>query len=293
MDAQTGQFKKLNAPLKTSDRKGFPITRLTISKDGKYFAVCDTNRSFVSLRKIICQSILLSKSLKNGNLLERCFLTRLRSLILLSVMILMTRANWCRDFSRLVRIEDSSSMMSTALIFSVWMLSVNSKLSKKLSHQLASGTQRRTRRKVYFWPPIVSTKWRFGTQVPKVQERRVLVQLTVIESRRWKSSMFKDKKSPTLFTPLLKRSLVWSKCLLMEIQTRPWVSLLILEKSPTSVPQLTEDTSSHAEETIFQLKCGLLISTQSNKLSQWVVKKSNHSSIWLKEEETATFIKTW
>ena len=26
MDSQTGQFKKLNTPLKTSDRKGYPIT---------------------------------------------------------------------------------------------------------------------------------------------------------------------------------------------------------------------------------------------------------------------------
>ena len=51
MDAQTGQFKKLNAPLKTSDRKGYPITRLTISKDGKYFAVCDTNRSVCLFKK--------------------------------------------------------------------------------------------------------------------------------------------------------------------------------------------------------------------------------------------------
>uniref|UniRef100_A0A7S3CT12 Cilia- and flagella-associated protein 251 n=1 Tax=Strombidium rassoulzadegani TaxID=1082188 RepID=A0A7S3CT12_9SPIT len=50
MDAQTGQYIKLNTPLKTSERKGYPITQLIVSSDGKYFAVCDTNRC-VSLFK--------------------------------------------------------------------------------------------------------------------------------------------------------------------------------------------------------------------------------------------------
>lgn len=50
MDAHTGTFIKLNSPLKTSERKGYPITQLIVSQDGKYFAVCDTNRC-VSLFK--------------------------------------------------------------------------------------------------------------------------------------------------------------------------------------------------------------------------------------------------
>lgn len=50
MDSRTGTFIKLNSALKTSDRKGSPITQLIVSNDGKYFACCDTNRS-VSLFK--------------------------------------------------------------------------------------------------------------------------------------------------------------------------------------------------------------------------------------------------
>ena len=53
MDAATGQFKTLPSPLKTNDRndrKGFPITQLEITHDGKYFACSDTNKT-ISLFK--------------------------------------------------------------------------------------------------------------------------------------------------------------------------------------------------------------------------------------------------
>lgn len=50
MDARTGSFIKLTSPLKTSERKGVPITQLIVSHDGKYFATCDTERC-VSLFK--------------------------------------------------------------------------------------------------------------------------------------------------------------------------------------------------------------------------------------------------
>ena len=51
MDSQTGHFKKLNTPLKTSDRKGYPIKQLIVSHDGKYFAVSDNNRSVCLFKK--------------------------------------------------------------------------------------------------------------------------------------------------------------------------------------------------------------------------------------------------
>lgn len=51
MDSQTGQFKKLNIPLKTSDKKGYPITQLIVSSDGKYFAVSDTNKCVCIFKK--------------------------------------------------------------------------------------------------------------------------------------------------------------------------------------------------------------------------------------------------
>lgn len=53
MDAQTGAFKKLTSPLKTSDRtdrRGHPITHLRITSDGQFFACADTNKA-VSLFK--------------------------------------------------------------------------------------------------------------------------------------------------------------------------------------------------------------------------------------------------
>jgi len=51
MDSQTGQFKKLNTPLKTTDRPTrYAITQMVVSSDGKYFAVCDLNAA-VSLFK--------------------------------------------------------------------------------------------------------------------------------------------------------------------------------------------------------------------------------------------------
>lgn len=216
--------KNLTLPLKHLIERASLLQDLPFQKTVNISQYATPIALFVSLRKIICQLIQLNKSQKNGNSLERCFLTRLRSLILLSVMISMTRVNFSRDFSLLVRIEGSLSMMSMAPTFLVWMLSVNSKLSKKLSHQLVSGIQRKTQRKVSFWLPTVSTKWKFGTQALRVQERPALVQPTVIESPRWKNLTYKVKKSPILFTLLLKRLLVWSKCLSMEIPTRPWVS---------------------------------------------------------------------
>ena len=55
MESQTGLFKKLNAPLRTSDRKGYPITQLIVSHDGQYFAVCDTNRCVSLFKKFHLQ----------------------------------------------------------------------------------------------------------------------------------------------------------------------------------------------------------------------------------------------
>lgn len=54
MDAQTGAFKKLTSPLKTSDRtdrRGYPITQLRITNDGKFFACCDTNKAISLFKK--------------------------------------------------------------------------------------------------------------------------------------------------------------------------------------------------------------------------------------------------
>lgn len=51
MDSQTGHWKKLNSPLKTSDRKGYPITQMIVSEDGEYMAVCDTNRCVCLFKK--------------------------------------------------------------------------------------------------------------------------------------------------------------------------------------------------------------------------------------------------
>jgi len=52
MDSQTGQFKKLNTPLKTTDRPTkYPITQLIVSHDGKYFACCDTNSAVALFKK--------------------------------------------------------------------------------------------------------------------------------------------------------------------------------------------------------------------------------------------------
>jgi WD40 repeat protein len=51
LDSQTGHWKKLNSPLKTSDRKGYPITQMIMSEDGKYMAVCDTNRCVCLFKK--------------------------------------------------------------------------------------------------------------------------------------------------------------------------------------------------------------------------------------------------
>ena len=51
MDAETVQFKKMNTPLKLSERISKTYaTQLIVSHDGKYFAVCDTS-SNVSLFK--------------------------------------------------------------------------------------------------------------------------------------------------------------------------------------------------------------------------------------------------
>ena len=50
LETQNGQWKKLNSPLKTSETKRQPITQLIVSDDGKFFAVCDTNKC-VSLFK--------------------------------------------------------------------------------------------------------------------------------------------------------------------------------------------------------------------------------------------------
>jgi len=51
MDAETVQFKKMNTPLKLSERNNKAYaTQLIVSHDGKYFAVCDNN-SGVSLFK--------------------------------------------------------------------------------------------------------------------------------------------------------------------------------------------------------------------------------------------------
>ena len=50
MNGVTGDFLKLTSPLKTTEQKRFPITQLRITSDGKYFAVCDTNKA-VSLFK--------------------------------------------------------------------------------------------------------------------------------------------------------------------------------------------------------------------------------------------------
>ena len=51
MDAETVQFKKLNTPLKLSERQSKNYaTQMIVTHDGKYFAVCD-NESSVSLFK--------------------------------------------------------------------------------------------------------------------------------------------------------------------------------------------------------------------------------------------------
>jgi WD40 repeat protein len=51
MDSETVQFKKLNTPLKISERSTkYHAIQLIVSHDGKYFAVCDNNSS-VSLFK--------------------------------------------------------------------------------------------------------------------------------------------------------------------------------------------------------------------------------------------------
>lgn len=52
IDAETVQFKKLNTPLKISDRSNKNhATQLIITHDGKYFAVCDNNSCVSLFRK--------------------------------------------------------------------------------------------------------------------------------------------------------------------------------------------------------------------------------------------------
>lgn len=43
MDSNTGIYKKLTTPLKTTEYKPYPITDLIISNDGLFFATMDTN----------------------------------------------------------------------------------------------------------------------------------------------------------------------------------------------------------------------------------------------------------
>lgn len=51
MDSMTGEWKKMNQALKTSDKpRGSPVTQMIVSPDNKYFACCDQNRA-VSLFK--------------------------------------------------------------------------------------------------------------------------------------------------------------------------------------------------------------------------------------------------
>jgi len=52
MDSRTGKFKKMNQPLKTSEKpKGYAITQMIITDDGKYFACCDKNRTVCLFKK--------------------------------------------------------------------------------------------------------------------------------------------------------------------------------------------------------------------------------------------------
>jgi len=43
MDANTGQYKKLNQPLKISENSSPVITGVIVSNDGLYFATMDSN----------------------------------------------------------------------------------------------------------------------------------------------------------------------------------------------------------------------------------------------------------
>ena len=51
MDSATGEFKKLNTPLRTSDSKGSPVKQLIVTWDGNYFAVSDTNKAVCLFKK--------------------------------------------------------------------------------------------------------------------------------------------------------------------------------------------------------------------------------------------------
>lgn len=43
MDPNTGAYKKLSMPLKTTENKQYPITGMLVSADGLFFATMDAN----------------------------------------------------------------------------------------------------------------------------------------------------------------------------------------------------------------------------------------------------------
>jgi len=70
---------------------------------------------FVSSKRRTCQPTLPTQSQLNGNSLERLFLMRLKSVILLLDMTLMKKVLSSRDSSQLERIADFSNMMCIIL----------------------------------------------------------------------------------------------------------------------------------------------------------------------------------
>ena len=103
-------------------------------------------RLSVFSRKTFFMEIQPSQS--SGSSLERSFLMRLKLLILLLVMVLTSKVTVDIDFSQLVKIEDSSSMISiNHMLMRESRLLATLPLNRKLSHLLASGIQRKTPKK--------------------------------------------------------------------------------------------------------------------------------------------------
>jgi hypothetical protein len=112
---------------------------------------------FVFSRKLILQTIHLDHS--NGNSKASNCLMRSRCLQLPSVWVLTSKAKKLIDCFLLVKIEDCLSMMfiNQKVILS-FLLQDTLKLSKKLSHPVAFGTQRKILKKGYCLQLMMSIK---------------------------------------------------------------------------------------------------------------------------------------
>ena len=168
---------------------------------------------------------------------------------------------------------------------------INSLLSKRPYHLLASGIQRRKRKKAWFLQPTMSTRWKCGTQAQRAQERLALDQPMEVRLTRWRNLMFQDKKKNIWSIQLIRKLLVLSKCHLMEIQIRLWVLLPIQIWLLTSVPQVMVVIYSLVVERIYQWRCGVSMLIQLSRQYNLVVKASSHLLTLSKEEETDRFSK--